>query len=103
MRSPRAVLLALSLVGSLVWPLAAQSQILIVGGKVLAPDGESFVDHTVHIEGKRIRAVAPEPVSAYFGELTRVWQAVAYADQTPAESRVQALCDGWREHFGMTS
>ena len=49
------------------------------------------------------RAVAPEPVSAYFGELTRVWQAVAYADQTPAESRVQALCDGWREHFGMTS
>jgi hypothetical protein len=52
-------------------------------------------------EGDCLRAAAPalgSEASAYFRELTAVWQALAYAHRE-AEGG-EALCEGWRRHFG---
>lgn len=45
------------------------------------------------------RVLAPER-SAYFRELVQCWQELVYAGRTPADERVQALCEGHARHFG---
>jgi len=37
---------------------------------------------------------------AYFSQLTRSWQGVAYAHVAPSEDEGERLCAGWREAFG---
>lgn len=37
---------------------------------------------------------------AYFAQLTRSWQGVAYAHTAPAADEGERLCAGWREAFG---
>lgn len=49
---------------------------------------------------QRVRRHAAPPMSAYFHELTTVWQGVAYAGREPGENRIRALCEGWRDLFG---
>ena len=51
-------------------------------------------------EGDCLRMAAqvlPVPAARYFGELTRAWQAAAYADRPPTDG--EALCQGWSATF----
>lgn len=54
-------------------------------------------------EGDCLRVVrrgTPPELFAFFSELTRAWQEVAYAHRTPARERFHGLCQGWPAHFG---
>lgn len=51
-------------------------------------------------EGDCLRIAAqvlPEPAADYFRDLTRAWQAAAYANRPPADG--EALCQGWSAAF----
>ncbi len=52
-------------------------------------------------EGDCLRAATPvldAEGGGYFRGLTSAWQALAYAHDEPADG--EALCEGWRRHFG---
>ena len=52
-------------------------------------------------EGDCLRAASPvldAEAGGYFRGLTGAWQALAYAHQEPSDG--EALCAGWRRHFG---
>jgi len=58
-------------------------------------------------EGECLRAVRYDTAAglsqdavAFFGRLTRSWQAAAYAHQAPDADVLSVLCEGWGAHFG---
>ena len=68
--------------------------------RLIAAHRMPFADH--HTEGECARLVhrlAPAR-AAFFDELTRAWQLLAYAHRAPDERTVTALCRQWREAFG---
>lgn len=38
--------------------------------------------------------------AGYFRNLTRTWQAAAYASRLPEQAQAEALCEQWRRHYG---
>ncbi|MGB0712243.1 MAG: DUF4129 domain-containing protein [Gammaproteobacteria bacterium] len=49
------------------------------------------------------RSSLSEPQFEALEQITRTWQAMAYAHREPAEPRVQGLCDRWRREFETAS
>jgi len=55
-------------------------------------------------EGDCLRVVQhtqTSSISSYFAQLTRAWQAVAYAGRTPQAAEGEALCRAYPEYFGV--
>ena len=63
--------------------------------------GVELVDGSTERECvRKARPVLAPPQHAFLRELTRTWSAAAYAHRLPDDAAVQALCHGWRSHFG---
>ena len=55
-----------------------------------------------HTEGECVRLASgliPDAKAQYFHQLTRSWQALAYAHEVPDEAVLQDLCEQWRSQF----
>lgn len=68
---------------------------------LMAREGMLFRDG--HTEGEcfaRVQASCAQPLSEYFGSLTRDWQRTAYGHALPTQDDLQAHCAAWSEHFG---
>lgn len=58
--------------------------------------------HDDHTEGECVRIAAAAPradIAAFFADLTRVWQHMAYAHRAPGDAQLQQLCARWGELF----
>lgn len=68
---------------------------------LMARDGMLFRDG--HTEGEcvaQVRASCPQPLTEFFGSLTRDWQHTAYGHSLPADAGLRAHCSAWAQHFG---
>ncbi|WP_322978675.1 DUF4129 domain-containing protein [Pseudomonas sp. C11] len=57
-----------------------------------------------HTEGEVLRLVQNlnhQNLQGYSEQLTQHWQALAYGHRQPSTEQAQALCQGWRELFGL--
>lgn len=57
-----------------------------------------------HTEGEVLRLVQSlnhQDLQGFSEQLTRHWQALAYGHRQPTAEQAQALCQGWRELFGL--
>lgn len=57
-----------------------------------------------HTEGEVLRLVQRlnhQNLQGYSEQLTQHWQALAYGHRQPSTEQAQALCQGWRELFGL--
>lgn len=56
-----------------------------------------------HTEGDclvLVRKACPQPLSEFFGTLTRDWQRTAYGHALPSTAHLHAHCQHWKEYFG---
>ncbi len=56
---------------------------------------EFRASHTEAECAELVRARGIDSLSAFFGDLTRVWRRLAYGHQVPADDVIDRLCDAW--------
>jgi hypothetical protein len=49
---------------------------------------------------RRVAAHDDGGKARFFADLVAAWQSTAYAGRLPDKARLNALCSGWRDHFG---
>ena len=48
-----------------------------------------------------VQSLNHQDLQGYSEQLTQHWQALAYGHRQPSTEQAQALCQGWRELFGL--